>query len=268
VSEAPTGLRSTHFARDASALAYRDLQMPRVFVPWARVLLEIVTPNPGDSVLDVACGPGTVAREAAHLVGPAGRVTGVDISPAMLAVARSWPPDPGAAPIEYIESSATEMLVPDAAFDLVYCQQGMQHMSDPAAALREMHRALKPNGRLGLAAWTTSPFSLFRRIVSKYVETEHPSNFGGEPAELRRALEAAGFRDVEIHTRQVTAVFEGGVEQALLIASSTSTGPAIAAMPPGQQQHVLDEIRHELDRLVVDGAVHLPSESNIASARA
>ena len=52
MSEAPSGLRSTHFASAGHAEAYRDLQLPRMFEPWARVLLEIVTPNPGDVVLD------------------------------------------------------------------------------------------------------------------------------------------------------------------------------------------------------------------------
>jgi len=151
MSDAPAGTRSPHFTRDATAQTYRDIQMPRIFVPWARALLEIVPPRAGDAVLEVATGPGTVARQAALLAGPAGRVTGLDISAAMLSVGRSWPAEAGAAPIEYLESSASSMPLPDASFDVVYCQQGMQHMSDPLAALREMGRLLKPGGRLGLA---------------------------------------------------------------------------------------------------------------------
>src|SRR5437899_12057385 len=111
MSEAPSGLRSTHFAHAGHAEAYRDLQLPRMFEPWARVLLEVVTPNPGDVVLDVGTGPRTVARQAAVLVGPAGRVIGVDISPALLGVGRPWAAQGGPAPLEQNASSATDIPV-------------------------------------------------------------------------------------------------------------------------------------------------------------
>ena len=65
----------------------------------------------------------------------------------MLAVARSLPPVEGAA-IEWIEASALDMPLPDAAFDIVLCQQGLQQFPDRPAALREMRRVLQPGGRL------------------------------------------------------------------------------------------------------------------------
>lgn len=127
MSDAPAGTRSPHFTQDATAQTYRAIQLPHIFVPWARVLLELVPPREGDVVLDVATGPGTVARQVAALAGPRGRVTGLDISAAMLSVGRSWPAEAGAAPIQYVESSASSMPLPDASYDVVYCQQGMQH---------------------------------------------------------------------------------------------------------------------------------------------
>src|SRR5690242_1634689 len=104
-----TETRSPHFNREATANTYRDIHLPRVFAPWAQVLLEIVPPRAGDAVLDVATGPGTVARPAAKTAGGNGRVTAVDFSSAMLEIARSFPPEPGSAPIEYLESPATAM---------------------------------------------------------------------------------------------------------------------------------------------------------------
>src|SRR4029453_16402731 len=124
VSDTLAGTRSPHFAQDRTAQTYASIHLPRVFEPWARILLELVPPRPGDLILDVATGPGTVARQAAVLAGPSGRVTGLDISAAMRAVGRSWPAEPDAAPIEFVESSASAMPLPDAAFDVVYCQQG------------------------------------------------------------------------------------------------------------------------------------------------
>jgi SAM-dependent methyltransferase len=108
MTDTSAATRSPHFTRDATVQTYTRIHLPRVFVPWARVLLEVVPPRPGDAVLDVATGPGTVARHAAELVGASGHVTGVDISAAMLSAGRAGPAEPGAAPIEYVESSATQ----------------------------------------------------------------------------------------------------------------------------------------------------------------
>src|SRR5436189_6072016 len=77
---------------------YEDVLVPRLFTPWARLLLDRLDLQAGEAVLDVACGPGSVARPAAIAVGRGGRVTGVDLSPAMLAIAQPKPflPDAGA----------------------------------------------------------------------------------------------------------------------------------------------------------------------------
>ncbi|HEX8967131.1 MAG TPA: methyltransferase domain-containing protein, partial [Chloroflexota bacterium] len=166
MTEIAAETRSPHFAREATAATYRDVHLPRIFAPWARILREIVPAQAGDAVLDVATGPGTVARQAAALAGPDGRVVGLDISPAMLSIARAWAAEAGAAPIEYVESPAATLPLPDRDFDIAFCQQGLQHMADPLAALGEMHRVLKPGGRIGVAIWARSPFSLFREVVA------------------------------------------------------------------------------------------------------
>ena len=90
--------------------------------------------------MDVACGTGSVARHVAPLVGAEGKVVALDISPEMLAVARGLPA-PAGATIEWREGNAIALTVPDDAFDLVLCQQGLQFFSDRAAAVREMRRA-------------------------------------------------------------------------------------------------------------------------------
>jgi ubiquinone/menaquinone biosynthesis C-methylase UbiE len=270
MSDAPAGTRSPHFTRDATAQTYRAIQLPHIFAPWARVLLETVAPRAGDAVLDVATGPGTVARQAAMLAGPSGRVTGLDISAAMLAVGRSWPAEANAAPIEYVESSASSMPLPDASFDTVYCQQGLQHMSDPLAALREMRRLLKPGGRIGVALWTKSPFGLFRQVVADLgVSGDGPqaSSFGRDAAELAATLREAGFNDVQVQTRELTSVLTGGMPQALQVAEGTSAGAAMALLTDEQRRQVREALTHALEAFLRHGAVHLPSASNIASAR-
>jgi SAM-dependent methyltransferase len=266
-----TETHSPYFGQDVTVQTYINIHLPRVFVPWARILLDSVPPRPGDAVVDVATGPGTVARQAAVLIGPSGRVTGVDLSAAMLAVGRAWPPEPGAAPIDYVDASATAIPLPDAMFDVAYCQQGLQHIADPVAALREMRRLLKPGGLLGVAVWTQSPFGLFRRVVSEVAGTDdgpQPSAFGRDSDQLATALRDLGFVDVHVQTRELLAVLEGGIPQALQVAEATSGGAAMAALPAERQQAVRDAIADALQGQMKDGAVLLPSGSNIASGRA
>jgi ubiquinone/menaquinone biosynthesis C-methylase UbiE len=113
------------------------------------LLLDDCELQKGATVLDVATGPGTVARLAAKRIWPGGRVVATDISRPMLDVARSKPSF--RAPIMYLESPAAPLAVESAAFDVVVCQQGLQFFPDRTAALGEMRRALKPGGRLAIA---------------------------------------------------------------------------------------------------------------------
>jgi len=261
--------RSPHFGREATATTYRDIHLPRIFTPWARVLLEVVPVRPGEAVLEVATGPGSVARPAAVLAGTHGRVVGVDISQAMLAIGRAWQPEVGAAPIEYVESSATSMPVPNAAFDVAYCQQGLQHMSDPLVALREMRRALKPAGRIGIAVWLKSPFALFRDVVTELGlagDGVQPSTFGRDADELATALREAGFADVRVQSRQLESVLDGGISQALEVATATSASVAMLDASAEQAAAIRAAIASALEPFVRDDGVHLASAANIASA--
>jgi SAM-dependent methyltransferase len=264
-----TQTRSPHFGRTATAATYRDIHLPRVFTPWARILLEIVPARPGDRILDVATGPGTVARPAAALAGPSGRVTGVDLSAAMLDVARSFPAEPGSAPIDYLESPATTIPLPEATFDKAYCQQGLQHMSDPDAALAEIRRLMKPGARLGVAIWQQSPFSLFRQVVAELgiaAEGSQPSTFGRDPEDLRWALQHAGFIDTQVQTRQLVSVLEGGVPQALEVAVATSAGAGMQDLTAEQQAQVRQALTAALQPTLKEDGVHLTSIAHIASA--
>jgi ubiquinone/menaquinone biosynthesis C-methylase UbiE len=98
------------------------------------------------SVLDVASGPGTVARIAAAAVGSDGRVVASDISSAMLAVAAATASGVDATPVEIVECSATDLKLADATFEMVLCQQGLQFFGDRPSAVREIHRVLRFGG--------------------------------------------------------------------------------------------------------------------------
>ena len=128
---------------DNSAQAYERYLVTAVMAAFADDLVEIV--RPGDRVLDVACGTGIVARRAAAR---GAEVVGADLNGQMLAVASAAEPA-----IEWLEADAADLPFPDGAFDVVLCQQGLQFMPDPAAAVAEMRRVLAPGGRLAVSVW-------------------------------------------------------------------------------------------------------------------
>src|SRR5687768_3660309 len=121
----------------APAQAYETHLVPAIFKPHTEVTVGLAALQPGERVLDVACGTGVVSRAALGAVGPTGSVTGIDINPAMVEVARSLAPD-----ATFKQGSALELDVPDGSVDCVTVQQGLQFFPDRAAAAREMFRVL------------------------------------------------------------------------------------------------------------------------------
>jgi SAM-dependent methyltransferase len=126
---------------------YERYFVPAIATPVSAALLRTAALRPCERVLDVACGTGLVTRLAAEAVGPAGSVTGVDVSPDMIQVARSVPRPAGAA-IDWRTGDATSLEVEDGAYDVVLCQLGLMFMPDRLAAVAQMRRALAAGGRL------------------------------------------------------------------------------------------------------------------------
>jgi len=176
-----------------AAEVYQEHLVPAIFGPWAPIVVESASLRPGERVVDVACGTGAVAREAAPQVGVSGTVVGLDLNPGMLAVARELPPASGAL-VEWREGDATAMPFHNAAFDVVLCQLGLQYFPDRPAALGEMHRVLVPGGRLVLLVWQSiehSPgFARLAEALERHVGTlaaaimRAPFVFG-DPEEVR-----------------------------------------------------------------------------------
>ncbi|MBI3122039.1 MAG: methyltransferase domain-containing protein [candidate division NC10 bacterium] len=102
----------------------------------------------GEAVLDLGCGAGLDALLAAQLVGPAGRVAGIDLSPEMLAVAEAGRAEAGFPQVEFREASAEALPFPDASFDAALSNGVLNLIPDKPAALREIFRVLRPGGRL------------------------------------------------------------------------------------------------------------------------
>jgi ubiquinone/menaquinone biosynthesis C-methylase UbiE len=182
------------------AEVYERYMVPAAFALWAADLLALLALQPGSRVLDVACGTGIVARTAAHHTGATGVVVGLDLHGGMLAVARAQEPT-GA----WVQGSATALPFATSAFDVVVCQQGVQFFPDRLAALREMHRVLRPGGRVALVVWGALAHDpghaalaqgLAHHMGTAVAAVLHTSFSLGDAEAFHRLLAQAGFRDV------------------------------------------------------------------------
>ncbi len=260
----------------SAAEVYERQLVPAMFAAWAPKLIDLAEVRPGMHVLDVACGTGVVTRLAGDRVGMAGRVVGLDINAAMLSVARGLPPVGGAS-VEWLEASALEMPLPDAAFDVVLCQHGLQQFPDRPAALQEMRRVLIPDGQLALCVWSRiegSPgMAALVEALQRHVGAEAAANrqapFAlGDPAELRALVEEAGFHHIEIRTMVETARFPSPEE---LVAAQLAATPlsTLAALTEEAHRAVARDVRAALRPYLHVHGDHLaaPMEAHFALAR-
>lgn len=132
----------------ATAEAYEEFFIPALIKEWASRVIEAARIQPGDKVLDVACGTGIVARTAAQRVGSGGTVAGLDRNPGMPEIARRM-----ATGIDWRQGEAESLPYSDETFDAVVCQFGLMFFSDRSLALREMMRVPANKGRLALTVW-------------------------------------------------------------------------------------------------------------------
>jgi ubiquinone/menaquinone biosynthesis C-methylase UbiE len=227
---------------------YERYFVPAIGAPLANDLIRIAALRPGERVLDVACGTGVVARLASQPVGTAGTVAGLDINPGMLAVARSTTP-PGMA-IDWHEASAEAMPLPDASFDAVLCQMGLQFVPDKHAALSEMRRLLAPGGRLILNVPGPTPqlFAIMGEALARHIGVQ-AAGFVNQvfslhvTAELQNLIESAGFRDVSVRADTKSLRLPAPEEFLWQYVHSTPLAGAVA--------QVNDERRGSLERDVV-----------------
>jgi len=256
---------------------YAEVMVPRMFEPWGRELLGELALEAGEAVLDVACGPGTVTRLAAAQSGPAGRVTGCDLSPAMLAIAKGREPVSDGAPIDYVEAPADRLPVADESFDVATCQQGLQFFPDRLAALAEIRRALRPGGRIGIAVWKRigecPPFAVLGEAIRAVAGDGLADRYAGGPwglpraDELRALLERAGFRDVQVEDRVLPVTFEGGPEQLAATLAAAGVAGELEALSPQDKDRLHDAVAELSRPLMDDGALRSQLASHLAIAR-
>lgn len=189
-----------------AAEVYEKEFLPALFDQWPPQLADAASIGPGDRVLDVGCGTGVLAREAAVRAGSTGRVAGLDLNESMLAVARRVRPE-----IDWHQGDAAKLPFESTSFDVVVSQFLLMFVPDRVAVLREMWRVLAPGGRLAVAVWSDSERAagyavladIARRRTSEEVAAalEAPFVLGNE-AELMALFASAGLPDAQLEARE------------------------------------------------------------------
>ncbi|MFP5371122.1 MAG: class I SAM-dependent methyltransferase, partial [Actinomycetes bacterium] len=251
------------------AEAYEAQFVPVLFGQWARLLVDVAAIEPGQAVLDVACGTGVVARAAADLLAGDGSVAGLDLNEAMLTVARRLRPD-----LDWRQGDALELPFPDGTFDVVLCQSGLMFFPDPVRALAEMRRVVRRDGTVAVQVWSGLDAQPAYRPLFDIIAR----HAGREAVDLVNTYFSLGDLD-EIQARLVAADLRvTGTSTHLTVMRLPSVDAAVAvevrSTPLGQRiteevyERILADTRTEFARFCDPaGALHLPIEGAVVTAR-
>lgn len=198
-------------AQIEAARAYDALFVPALFGQWAPKVVRAAQLEPGQRVLDVACGTGVLARQVYEETGPTGYVAGLDAHPGMLAVARELAPS-----VDWRHGAAEAMSFRDHFFDRVVSQFGLMFFDDPATGVREMLRVLAPDGRLVVAVWDSldsipayaDEVALIERLAGERAADAVRVPFAlGDRQRLTELFARAGAASIDITTERGTGRF-------------------------------------------------------------
>jgi ubiquinone/menaquinone biosynthesis C-methylase UbiE len=274
----------TYALHAEAAEFYESTFVPALFREWAVRLVSFAGVEPGQRVLDVACGTGVVARTAADrltagLRGPQGEasraglaagdspVTGLDINEDILAVARRLRPD-----VRWVPGDAGDLPFPAAAFDVVLCQAALMFFGDRAAALREMGRVVRPQGTIAVQVpgrLSHSPgYVALAVVVARHADADVVDLLNGyfavgEPDLLHELFGAAGLI-VDRFTTWVGATRLDSIDAFLAV----ELLPVVRSLDEAVRERIVRDCADAL-RDFVDGtgAIAAPIEVHLIAAR-
>ena len=250
-----------------------------MLAPVMAPLLAAAAAKPGERAADVGCGCGALAFSLAKAVGPQGRVLGIDVSRAMLDLARRLAP-PGAK-VEFVEADATTHAFPRGGFDLLASRHGVMFFADPARAFANLRSALKPGGRMAFSCfraskdnpWAMTPLEAAYQVVPRLPKPgpEDPSPFAfADPARVERILGGAGFTEVTLAPHDLSFDIAGGGGLDHSVGFMMAVGPVSRTLEKGDaatRAKVEAALRAGLAPYVKGKSIPLPAAIWIVTAR-
>jgi SAM-dependent methyltransferase len=256
----------------SSAEIYETVFVPAMMGEWVPRVMALSNLQAGEHVLDVACGTGVVTRNVAISTGPKGRAVGLDHNPDMLDVARQITLNPSsAARVEWREGDAGAIPFENETFDLVLCAFGLMFFPDRVAALKEMRRVLKSDGRLTLIVWGSISKcpgqTAMKESWGRHFSTDDAGLFDiqhslSSPETVLLLLKDAGLRDVSVQAAMGVVRLPSPEH----LARSYGSMRGIQADEKTRTQ-VIDEVSASLQAYVGADGLEYPIEAILASAR-
>jgi SAM-dependent methyltransferase len=249
----------------------------QVAAPVTEWLVRELAPQEGQTILELAAGQGDVGYEVAPLLGPSGRLISSDFSPAMMDIAQRRAFELGLTNVEHRVLDAEQNELEDASVDGVICRWGYMLMPNPATALAETRRVLRPGGRLVFSVWAGGERNPWIAIAGRIVVGRGlmPPPAPGEPgmfvladeSELRQLVLDAGFMSVLLEDVSVRSPYVSVDEY---VRRSSEMGGmfsrAWATASESEQEEMKDELRDAFAPFAVDGGYELPGVAICAVA--
>jgi ubiquinone/menaquinone biosynthesis C-methylase UbiE len=232
-------------------------------------LVRSVDPKPGERLLEIAAGPGDTGFLAAPLL-ERGRLVSTDIAPAMVEAAKKRGAELGITNAEYRVLDAQAMDLPDSVFDAAICRWGYMLMPDPASALRETRRVLKPRGRLALAVftmpeenpWVAIPVGVLRsagHLPAPGTDWQPGILALGNRDRLQKLLHDAGFSTSTIEAIDMAWTFASLDAYWTWLSDVTALGPVFRGLSEGDRVSVRAAIDKGVHSFVNAGRLSLPA---------
>ncbi|HEY2374100.1 MAG TPA: methyltransferase domain-containing protein [Gaiellaceae bacterium] len=250
----------------------------QVAAPVTDWLVQALAPKPGDVVLELAAGQGDVGYALAPLLGESGRLISSDFSAEMLEIGRRRGEELGLTNVEFRELDAENLDLEENSVDGVVCRWGYMLMPNPAVALAETRRVLRPDGRLAFAVWANADRNPWISVAGRVLvahghmpppEPGEPGMFVlGNTEELRALVEAAGFANVQMDNVPVRNDYRDVEEY---VRRSNEMGGmftrAWTSASEDERETMTDELRDAFEPFAVDGGYELPGLAICVLAR-
>ena len=262
------------FSRHAAA--YRDRVMTPLRKQEARgrlLVLELLRAAPGERVLDLACGPGTLSYPLAAAVGPGGLVVGTDLAEGMLRLAREEAP----AQLALVRMDSERLGFCTGAFSAVACGHGLQFCPDLVAALAEVRRVLRPGGRFAASfpvdGRQGGAFALLEEVFADLPPLPEVEERAAtlatlrEPSSVLTAALEAGFSSAEVQRVEETVTYGDPEELVSRVCGWWDCAWRLEGLEAGEQERVRSRALAALRARFGEGPLRLPGGSHVLFAR-
>ncbi len=248
----------------------------RYFLPLLRGCsertIELLDPQPGQRVLDVATGTGIAAFMAAERVGMGGEIVATDISEKMVEQTEAYAGERGIANMRFQRADAEELDFPEGSFDDAVCVLGLMYPADPQRAIEEMYRVLRPGGRAAACVWGRRErcgWAEIFPITDARVESDVCPMFFqlGLPGALVYAFNKAGFKEVRDERLDVTLTFEGAHELCMAVFAGGPVSLAYSRFSAEVKEQVHAEFLNSVEPYRRGERFDIPGEFVFAVAR-